>query len=236
MYEVSRSLLKQYPDTMLARMASDTWMLVGNVNDNGSKKRKKNENGNNGHKNGDKDDDDKSNKKGLFIERNGDRFQFCLDYMRDGGIIELPQTVSKEALLQDLNYYGFHDVDPSSISVKGSLSMFRTGKKRILSLKKDLEKKIDDAHKMIVEADRNRKLHWLVRVMLGKYERDPSLRIRIVESDGKEVYDIAMELPGMRGWEKQSELNVHLEIIGLRCTDACNANDGKAVWLFLEFV
>ena len=42
-YEVSRSLLEQYPDTMLARMASDMWMPVTNATTDGNKKRKKND-------------------------------------------------------------------------------------------------------------------------------------------------------------------------------------------------
>lgn len=91
-YEVSRSLINQFPDTMLARLSSETWSP--------------------------QTDDGDSNYKGapLFIERDGERFRYCLDYMRDGGIVDLPATVSKAALLRDLEYYGFHDVDPSAIS------------------------------------------------------------------------------------------------------------------------
>ena len=87
-YEVSRSLISQFPDTMLARLSSETWRRQSNHGE----------------------------EKPLFIERNGERFQYCLDYMRDGGVVDLPATVSKAALLRDLEYYGFYDVDPSAIS------------------------------------------------------------------------------------------------------------------------
>eukprot|EP00588_Corethron_pennatum_P017250 CAMPEP_0194307088 /NCGR_PEP_ID=MMETSP0171-20130528/3973_1 /TAXON_ID=218684 /ORGANISM="Corethron pennatum, Strain L29A3" /LENGTH=407 /DNA_ID=CAMNT_0039058977 /DNA_START=65 /DNA_END=1288 /DNA_ORIENTATION=+ len=41
----------------------------------------------------------------LFIERDGERFRYVLDYLRDGRL-SLPVTVSKDALLKDLEYYG----------------------------------------------------------------------------------------------------------------------------------
>jgi len=52
----------------------------------------------------------------LFIDRDGERFRYCLDYMRDGKV-SLPLTVSKGAFLQDLDYYGFEDVDPNLVNV-----------------------------------------------------------------------------------------------------------------------
>ena len=44
----------------------------------------------------------------IFIERDGTRFKYFLDYLRDGKI-SLPLSVSKDAMLADMNYYG---VDP----------------------------------------------------------------------------------------------------------------------------
>ena len=46
----------------------------------------------------------------IFIERDGERFKFCLDYLRDGKIL-LPITVRKEAVLQDLKYYNIEVQD-----------------------------------------------------------------------------------------------------------------------------
>ena len=95
-YEVSRSLLEQHPDTMLSRLASETWCS------------------------GDQNGSDVTNADALFIERDGERFKYCLDYMRDGGVVNLPSKVPKEALLLDLDYYGFQDVDLSTISERFS--------------------------------------------------------------------------------------------------------------------
>jgi hypothetical protein len=50
----------------------------------------------------------------LFIDRDSERFRFCLDYMRDGQVW-LPLNVPLEALLHDLAFYGFEDVDPTKI-------------------------------------------------------------------------------------------------------------------------
>jgi hypothetical protein len=41
----------------------------------------------------------------IFIERNGIRFQFVLDYLRDGQVT-LPVTESKEMLISELEYFG----------------------------------------------------------------------------------------------------------------------------------
>ena len=90
-YEVSRSTIEQYPDTMLARMVSEAW----NSDDSG-------------------DESDKD-KKELFIDRNGERFQYVLDYMRDGSDVSLPVLVSKEGFLKDLEYFGFENVNPTNV-------------------------------------------------------------------------------------------------------------------------
>ena len=90
-YEVSRSTIEQYPDTMLARMVSEAW----NSDDSG-------------------DESDKD-KKALFIDRNGERFQYVLDYMRDGSNVSLPVLVSKEGFLKDLEYFGFENVNPTNV-------------------------------------------------------------------------------------------------------------------------
>ena len=84
-YEVPLSLFEIYPETMLARLVDMTWQ----------NKTKKNE--------------------VLFIDRNGDRFQYVLDYMRDRRV-HLPMTVSSSAFQSDLEYYGFDNVKQASIT------------------------------------------------------------------------------------------------------------------------
>jgi hypothetical protein len=50
----------------------------------------------------------------LFIDRDRDRFRFCLDYMRVDKVW-LPIDIPKEAFLDDLDFYGFEDVDSRKI-------------------------------------------------------------------------------------------------------------------------
>lgn len=63
-------------------------------------------------------DDDKP----IFIDRDGETFRYCLDYMRDGHV-SIPITVSKGALIKDLNYYGFTDIDEGAIECDGSTGL-----------------------------------------------------------------------------------------------------------------
>jgi hypothetical protein len=75
LYEVSRSLIEQQNDTMLARLVSEIWEQKGSGNE------------------------------AVFIERDSERFAYVLDYLRDGQVY-LPATISKEALMMDMDYYG----------------------------------------------------------------------------------------------------------------------------------
>ena len=84
-YRVSRSLIEQYPESVLARMVSDTWQ----------------------------DDPEKE----LFVERDGLRFRCVLDYMRDKKV-HVPVGVSKAAVLQDLEYFGFTAIPDGAIDME----------------------------------------------------------------------------------------------------------------------
>ena len=82
LYEVSRSLLKRFPDTPLAKKA----LKAGNSTTP------------------------------IFLDRDPDRFGYCLDFMRDGGILHLPEMITKASILHDLQYLGFEDIDDSLIN------------------------------------------------------------------------------------------------------------------------
>lgn len=45
----------------------------------------------------------------IFIDRNGERFLYILDYMRDKEV-HLPLSIPKAALVRDLHYFGFDDI------------------------------------------------------------------------------------------------------------------------------
>ena len=82
LYQVARSLLEQYPSTMLYCDAAERWQTDSQAT--------------------------------IFIEGDGERFRYCLDYMRRQRV-HLPMTIPKAAVLADLDYYGFPDVDPSLV-------------------------------------------------------------------------------------------------------------------------
>ena len=81
-YDVARSLLDQYPDSMLARITSDRWEQ-GATNPSNDE---------------------------IFLERNGDRFQYVLDYMRDAKV-ELPLSIPRGQFIADMEYYGLEHSD-----------------------------------------------------------------------------------------------------------------------------
>ena len=81
-YEVSRSLLSNHPNTMLARSISEEWQHDPDAE--------------------------------IFIELDGERFKYCLDYLRHGRVI-LPTTVPKAAVMMDLEYIGVENVENSVI-------------------------------------------------------------------------------------------------------------------------
>lgn len=76
MYEVSQSLLNQFSNTMLARAASDMWNNTKKPNNNNS---------------------NSTTNDPIFINRDGERFKYVLDYMRDNKIVIPLSSITKEA-------------------------------------------------------------------------------------------------------------------------------------------
>ena len=64
----------------------------------------------------------------IFIDRNGLRFQYVLDYLRDGSVT-LPITESKEQLVKELEYYNI-DVNQDDIDKETVMRVPVTGIKR----------------------------------------------------------------------------------------------------------
>ena len=95
-YEVSNSLLDQFQDSMLRRITSDTW---------------------NNESNDDPllDPDLTKKEEEIFIERDGGRFKFVLDYMRDGEV-SLPLSIPRQQLVSDMEYYDI-DFDETRITL-----------------------------------------------------------------------------------------------------------------------
>lgn len=86
--EVRKSLVDEFPSTVLARSVSEEWKNASGCEEP------------------------------IFIERDAARFRYCfLDYMRGDKKVELPHTESKQAFLTDLEYLGFEHVDTRSITM-----------------------------------------------------------------------------------------------------------------------
>ena len=76
----------------------------------------------------------------IFIERDGERFKYCLDYLRDGCAM-LPFIMPKEAVMNDLKYYGVENVNTDAIQFNPSKG---TQMMRALSDIYDLSKTMED--------------------------------------------------------------------------------------------
>jgi len=121
-YEVAKSLIETYPDTMLATMISDRWEQY------------------------DQDEDEADNtigttiEKELFIDRNGHRFQYVLDYMRDQKV-HCAVGASGASIRKELEYFGFGNVPNDAIDVSsGNLD----AAKHVLMANRESEKNIED--------------------------------------------------------------------------------------------
>mmetsp|Transcript_559 Transcript_559/g.742 ORF Transcript_559/g.742 Transcript_559/m.742 type:complete len:217 (-) Transcript_559:54-704(-) len=75
----------------------------------------------------------------IFIERDGTRFRFVLDYLRDGKVT-LPVTESKEAFIAELEYYG---IKAKKCKIDDTQSKLLISKSAIVKVINDLE---DDAN------------------------------------------------------------------------------------------
>ena len=147
-YEVSRSLLEQHPNTMLTRMVSKTWL-------------------------GEEEDNERKDE-ALFIDRSGARFEYVLDFMRDGPKVSLPVTVSKEGFLKDLDYFGFDNVIPDDISMRSSYSVYM-----------DTAKKMDELEtKGAMESIGSKLAHYLFL----RFKTSNSLVVDMNESNVKQFY------------------------------------------------
>ena len=195
-YEVRHSLLDMYPNTILARSASDEW---------------KNE----------------ADSQPIFLDRDSERFRYCLDYMRDGNV-ELPPTESREAFIQELEYFGFDAVDPNKI-VSGMLGIqaikcLQLCKEKLDQTLKDLEERRNYAH--------------AAYELLTKCQGCNSLNVKIKKSTRccvpvlEKPFDLATFCNGNR--MKPDLMNEFLKPYGLRCLSI--KSDSKAYHIRLTLI
>jgi BTB/POZ domain len=63
----------------------------------------------------------KNNEETIFIDRDSERFSYILDFMCDG-LVHLPSSISKEALLNDFQYYGFEKISTDDLKLSLTVS------------------------------------------------------------------------------------------------------------------
>ena len=202
-YEVSQSLLQYFPNTMLARAASETWSKKTNA----------------------KNDP-------IFMDRNGERFAFILDYMRDNKIV-LPLTITKEALIDDLNYYGFDNIESIPISVnipalelmKNSNLILDTYNEQIEEIQQNVKERTDNYNQKIATItqefeDEVRDIKTEIRVMF--FARDCFKRAMETEPSKR-------TFPQHHGIDYEIDKNFikkHLKLFGLSWNGKFTGNAG----------
>ena len=113
-YEVSKSLLKQHPNTLMSRMASDEWQQEQSGGPSAKKQKTSQK--------------DECLPKAMFIDRDGTQFKYVLQYMRDHKVtIPYSSEISKTAVLDDLFYYGVTGIDETLVEIENP-SIINCGK------------------------------------------------------------------------------------------------------------
>jgi hypothetical protein len=108
----------------------------------------------------------------LFIDRDSDRFRFCLDYMR-ADKVWLPLNIPKEALLDDLDFYGFEDVDPCKIH----------GGSSYVEAARSLRKCKEEHEKAVKVAETTSKCEEVAYECFVRFSRGESLMMRFAHND-----------------------------------------------------
>ncbi|KAL3928662.1 MAG: hypothetical protein SGBAC_012553 [Bacillariaceae sp.] len=133
-YEISKSLLQAFPNTLLATKASTQTVSP------------------------------------IFIDRDADRFAYCLDFMRDNGKVHLSETVSKTSLVEELKYFGFANIDEALINDTWSK---RQTAMRIADIIMESEQNIMESEQNIIDMDRKVKLERIALHLFKEFLKDP---------------------------------------------------------------
>ena len=168
-YEVSRSLLDQFPNTMIARAASTMW----------NKKTR-------------------SKDKPIFIDRNGDRFAYVLDYMRD-------------------------NIDSIFIAVNVPLHDFHTQTK---SMKNMYNKKIDEMEKFVkaqLDAAEEQVKDVRKEIAVMKFARD--CYCNVLQNQSTKVYNRPPDSLKLNDPNDKALFEKHLNMFGLSMpgSHSCNS-------------
>jgi hypothetical protein len=142
----------------------------------------------------------------LFIDRDSERFRFCLDYMRDGQVW-LPLNIPKEPFLHDLAFYGFEDVDPRKI-FGGSSN--QAAARHLIKCKEEHDTLVSTCMKNVEAAETTRKCEDVAYECFLRFSRGDSLAMSYYTSNEPELYSSACVAVN-----NQAEFEDHLAKYGL---------------------
>ena len=200
-YDVSQSLLDRFPCSMLSKLVSDTWIE------------------------GAMDEDTKE----VFIDRNGERFQYVMDYMRDG-VVELPMSIPRGQLVMDMNYFGIDYQDCNiTLSVANPKDLFHClGRYRIYFTEKEVE---IEARYRAVAAEKL--ANDIAMAFFSQLQRDKEFSRKYVTTDvptGKYFEPLSVRVPMSSSHRdiKPKEIAGHLADVGLKIVAANTSRFGSA--------
>ena len=201
-YEVSKSLIETYPDTMLATMISDRWQHHDDDND-------------------DDTNDGTTTDKVLFIDRNGHRFQYVLDYMRDQHV-HSPMGVTGASIRKELEYFGFVNVPPDIIDVS---NCNLDAAKQVFMANRKSEVIVKGCKTGIEDLMNSSESEIIANYVYQEYMKKGSLRLDLTQSSNKIAYgamrrllnrEIDRDQTDRKRWDHwRSTINIALTEYGL---------------------
>ena len=134
--------------------------------------------------------------KEVFVERDGGRFKYVLDYLRDGKVLLPAFSVPKEVLEKDFEYFGIHLAqDPIELDTAGKLSL------------KFFAASMDDLNKRIRESDFLRFARACLKDAFTRVLDGENFPLQILINDqNRKIFFLAEEIftcicPGGGSWQ-----------------------------------
>jgi hypothetical protein len=152
----------------------------------------------------------------IFIERDGSIFRFVLNYMRDGKV-NLPITESREAVIDELEYYGIEVLDDCNINDADFQKA--TCIKSFRDAVRDLEQLCEEHERCIINAELELRctkyaLDVLQNYMLQGETKEREISFNFVGQDQRE--NVSSLLKMNRHKEIRDMVNSRLKFVGLK--------------------
>ena len=118
--------------------------------------------------------------KEIFVDRNGPRFQYVLDYMRDQKA-HLAMGVSRASIFKELEYFGFENVPADAVDVSGANLQ---AAEQVIMAKGDMNNVTRTFEKLILKTQAQRDLSIWAYKCYQEYIVTGSPTIRLTSTSG----------------------------------------------------